>query len=82
MKKIHGAMILSDLSWSIRGTLGRKLLAMAQQYEDVVDFTLGDPDIPTPEGICDAAERCIREGAGRIRHFLGSHPSWQSRSIV
>ncbi len=33
-------MYFSDLSWSIRGTL---------------DFTLGDPDIPTPEGICEDA---------------------------
>ena len=47
-------MIFSDLSWSIRGTLGRKYLALAQQYDDVVNFTLGDPDIPTPEGICEA----------------------------
>lgn len=54
-------MIFSDLSWSIRGTLGRKLLTMAQQYDDVINFTLGDPDIPTPEGICEAAYRCIRE---------------------
>lgn len=54
-------MIFSDLSWSIRGTLGRKFLAMAQQYDDVINFTLGDPDIPTPEGICEAAEKCIRE---------------------
>ena len=51
---------LSDLSWSIRGTLGRKLLKKSQQYEGVVDFTLGDPDIPTPDGICDAAINAIR----------------------
>ncbi len=44
-------MELSELSWSIRGTLGRKLLEKAQQYDDVVDFTHGDPDIPTPDGI-------------------------------
>ena len=35
-------MELSDLSWSIRGTLGRKLMALARQYDDVIDFTLGD----------------------------------------
>jgi len=27
-------MYFSDLSWSIRGTLGRKFLALAQQYDD------------------------------------------------
>ena len=68
-------MILSDLSWSIRGTLGRKLLAMAQQYDDVVDFTLGDPDIPTPEGICGAAERCTGKVPAGYAVFLeASHP--------
>lgn len=34
-------MILSDLSWNIRGTLDRKFLALAKQYDNVVDFTLG-----------------------------------------
>jgi len=64
-------MILSDLSWSIRGTLGRKFLALAQQYDDVVDFTLGDPDIPTPEGICEAARNCIREHRTRYTASAG-----------
>lgn len=54
-------MILSDLSWNIRGTLDRKFLALAKRYDNVVDFTLGDPDIPTPDGICEAAFRAIRE---------------------
>ncbi len=64
-------MILSDLSWSIRGTLGRKLLALAQQYDDVVDLTLGDPDIPTPDGICEAARNCIREHRTRYTASAG-----------
>lgn len=64
-------MILSDLSWSIRGTLGRKLLALAQQYDDVVDLTLGDPDIPTPDGICEAARNCIREQRTRYTASAG-----------
>ena len=64
-------MYFSDLSWSIRGTLGRKFLALAQQYDDVVDFTLGDPDIPTPEGICEAARRCIGEHRTRYTASAG-----------
>ena len=64
-------MHFSDLSWSIRGTLGRKFLALAQQYDDVINFTLGDPDIPTPEGICDAAIRCIREHKTRYTASAG-----------
>lgn len=64
-------MIFSDLSWSIRGTLGRKYLALAQQYDDVINFTLGDPDIPTPDGICEAAIRCIREHRTRYTASAG-----------
>lgn len=64
-------MILSDLSWNIRGTLGRKFLALAQQYDDVVDFSLGDPDIPTPDGICEAAYKCIREHRTRYTASAG-----------
>ena len=64
-------MILSDLSWSIRGTLGRKLMSLAQKYEDVINFTLGDPDVPTPEGICQAAYKCIREHRTRYTASAG-----------
>ena len=67
-------MQLSDLSWSIRGTLGRKLLKKSQQYEGVVDFTLGDPDIPTPDGICDAAINAIREHKKRYTAAGGIAP--------
>lgn len=67
-------MELSELSWSIRGTLGRKLLKKSLQYEGVVDFTLGDPDIPTPDGICDAAIRSIREHKTRYTAAGGIAP--------
>jgi len=68
---IPNEMKLSDLSWSIRGTLGRKLMALARQYDDVIDFTLGDPDIPTPDGICEAAFRAIREHKTRYTASAG-----------
>lgn len=48
-------MELSALSRVIAPTLSRQLFMMAKQYEDVIDFTLGDPDVPTPKAICDAA---------------------------
>ncbi len=68
---ITNEMKLSDLSWSIRGTLGRKLMALARQYDDMIDFTLGDPDIPTPDGICEAAFRAIREHKTRYTASAG-----------
>jgi len=67
-------MELSTLSWSIRGTLGRKLLRKSQQYTGVVDFTLGDPDIPTPDGICNAAINAIREHKTRYTAAGGIAP--------
>ena len=48
-------MELSALSKAITPTLSRQLFMMAKQYDDVIDFTLGDPDVPTPKAICDAA---------------------------
>ena len=45
----------SALSKVIAPTLSRQLFMMAKQYDDVIDFTLGDPDVPTPNAICDAA---------------------------
>ena len=54
-------MILSNISRSIKGTLGRRLLKKSMKYEGVLNFALGDPDIPTPYGICKAAVRSIIE---------------------
>ena len=38
---------------------------LAKQYDDVIDFTLGDPDIPTPGAICEAADRAAKAGKTR-----------------
>lgn len=58
-------MELSALSRVIAPTLSRQLFMMAKQYDDVVDFTLGDPDIPTPAPICEAAAKAAAEGKTR-----------------
>lgn len=55
-------MELSNLSRIISPTLSRQLFMLAKQYSDVIDFTLGDPDIPTPEPICEAAYKAAKEG--------------------
>lgn len=51
-------MRISEMANRIQPSLTRKLFDMAKQYEDVIDFTLGDPDYETPEYIkkagCDA----------------------------
>lgn len=55
-------MELSNLTRAIAPTLSRQLFMMAKQYEDVIDFTLGDPDVPTPKAICDAAYNAASNG--------------------
>lgn len=48
-------MQLSDTIKRNEPQLVRKLFDLSKQYDDVVDLTLGDPDIPTPQLIKDAA---------------------------
>ena len=38
-------MYLSDIAQSIKPSLTRHLFNLAKTYDDVIDFTLGDPDI-------------------------------------
>lgn len=44
---------------------------MAKQYDDVVDFTLGDPDIQTPLPICEAAINAAKAGHTRYAPNAG-----------
>ena len=64
-------MELSALSRVVAPTLSRQLFMMAKQYDDVVDFTLGDPDLPTPSAICDAANKAAQEGKTRYAPNAG-----------
>ena len=41
--------------------LVRKIYDKSKEYENVTDLTLGDPDIPTPQEIKDAACRALAE---------------------
>lgn len=64
-------MELSALSRIIAPTLSRQLFMMAKQYDDVIDFTLGDPDVPTPKVICEAANKAALEGKTRYAPNAG-----------
>ena len=64
-------MELAALTRVIAPTLSRQLFMMAKQYSDVVDFTLGDPDIPTPAPICEAAAKAAAEGKTRYAPNAG-----------
>ena len=64
-------MELSALSRIIAPTLSRQLFMMAKQYDDVIDFTLGDPDVSTPKVICEAANNAALEGKTRYAPNAG-----------
>lgn len=59
-------MKISRMASSIEQSLTRKLFDKAKEYQNVIDFTLGDPDLPTPERVKAAGCRAIQ--AGRTRY--------------
>lgn len=65
MKKLSRAAGCIELS------LTRKLFNLAKQYDDVIDFTLGDPDIQTPLAIKEAGCKAIMEGKTRYSQNAG-----------
>ena len=62
---------LSKISQAIQPSLTRKLFNMAKEYEEVKDFTLGDPDIHPHQAIKDAGCRAIQEGRTRYSQNAG-----------
>lgn len=57
----------------------RKLFDMAKKYDDVIDFTLGDPDFETPEYIKAAA--CNAINAGKT-HYSANAGLFELRTAV
>lgn len=55
-------MKLSKTSSKIQQSLTRKLFDMAKAYDNVIDFTLGDPDYQTPVNVREAACKAIHAG--------------------
>ena len=55
-------MRISDMANRIQPSLTRKLFDMAKKYDNVVDFTLGDPDYETPDYVKKAGCEAIMAG--------------------
>lgn len=55
----------------ISPSLTRELFNLAQNYDDVIDLTLGDPDIQPDDVIKEAACKAIREGKTRYSANAG-----------
>ena len=62
---------LSRISQQIKLSLTRKLFNMAKEYDDVIDFTLGDPDVSTPLPIKEAGCKAIMEGKTKYSQNAG-----------
>lgn len=62
---------LSNTAMCVEPSLTRKLFNMAKQYDNVIDFTLGDPDTPTPLGIKQAGCKAIMDGKTRYSQNAG-----------
>ncbi|MBO4397167.1 MAG: pyridoxal phosphate-dependent aminotransferase [Bacteroidaceae bacterium] len=64
----------SIVSQYVKPSLTRKLFNMAKQLDDVIDFTLGDPDVPTPKPIQNAGCEAILAGNTRYSQNAGLLP--------
>ena len=61
----------SQVADSIKLSLVRSLFNEAKQYDDVIDFTLGDPDVKTHPAIRQAACDAIQQGKTRYSQNAG-----------
>ena len=61
----------SNIANGIQTSFTRQLFNMAKEYDDVIDFTLGDPDVQTHLAIKAAACRAIEQGKTRYSQNAG-----------
>lgn len=61
----------SNIANGIQTSYTRQLFNMAKEYDDVIDFTLGDPDVQTHPAIKAAACRAIEQGKTRYSQNAG-----------
>lgn len=61
----------SQVADGVKLSLVRTLFNEAKQYDDVIDFTLGDPDVQTHQAIKEAACEAIQQGKTRYSQNAG-----------
>lgn len=64
-------MQISNVAKNIEPSLTRKLFNMSKEYDDVIDFTLGDPDIIPHQSIRNAGCEAIMNGKTRYSQNAG-----------
>lgn len=70
----------SIISQYVKPSLTRKLFNLAKQYDDVIDFTLGDPDLQPCQAIKNAGCTAIQLGYTRYSQNAGLLPLRQTIS--
>lgn len=71
-------MDLSKAALNLTPSEPRRIYDEAQHYTGVIDLTLGDPDLPPPQNIRDAACRAIQAGQTRYSANAGLLPLRQA----
>lgn len=61
----------SNIANGIQTSFTRQLFNLAKEYDDVIDFTLGDPDVQPHQAIKAAACRAIENGKTRYSQNAG-----------
>ena len=64
-------MQISDRAKQLTPSLTRRLFDLAQGIPDVIDLTLGDPDVVPPQKIREAAAAAIQDGKTRYSQNAG-----------
>lgn len=64
-------MKVSKRVMTIEPSLTRQMFNLAQTYDDVIDLTLGDPDLPPPKEIREAAYEAIEKNKLRYSANAG-----------
>ena len=64
-------MKLAQRALNLTPSEPRRIYDAAQKYNNVIDLTLGDPDLPPPPNIQDAACQAIKEGKTRYSANAG-----------
>ncbi len=62
---------VSSVTPSATLEFNKKALELARSGEDVVKFTAGEPDFPTPRPIVDAAIKALNEGKTKYTNAAG-----------
>ena len=72
-------MHISKIARDIEPSLARKLFNMAKDFDDVIDLTLGDPDLSPPAEIGEAAYKAIKNN---LMHYSANAGLISARKAI